>query len=246
MEKQIVKGARIIRQSLSNRIIHWLVALSTFVLLFTGFGQMPMYQRYGVSALPSLGWSANYNTTLYVHYLAGIILVFALAYHLVYHLIRRDFDLLPRRGDLKESAQVIGAMCKLCKAPECDKYLGEQRLAYAFIGINLLLVVVTGFIKVIKNLPGVNLDQTGLIISTSIHNVAAFMLVIGIVGHLVAFAFKENRALLPAIFYGCVDLDYVKERHGHWYNRLSSKPGQLQRSLIVKKRESHKPKMASN
>lgn len=234
MEEQIARGEKIIRQSLSNRIIHWLIALSTVVLLFTGFGQMPMYQRYGVSALPGLVWSANYNTTLFVHYLAGIFLVFALAYHLVYHLIRREFDLLPRRGDLKESVHVIGAMCKLCKAPECDKYLGEQRLAYAFIGINLLLVVVTGFIKIYKNLSGVNLDQRVLIISTNIHTVAAIMLVLGIVGHLFAFAFKENRVLLPAIFNGTIDLDYVKERHGHWYNRLCSEPGQLQKSLTAK------------
>lgn len=246
MQEQIARGARITRQSLSNRIIHWLIAFSTVILLFTGFGQMPMYPRYGVSALPGLAWAANYNLTLSFHYAAGAILVFAGVYHLVYHLIRREFDLLPRRGDLKESVQVIGAMCKLCKAPDCHKYLGEQRLAYAFVGLNILLVVITGFIKVYKNLPGVILDQATLVITTNIHNFAAIMLVLGIGGHLIAFAFKENRALLPAMFSGCIDLDYVKERHGHWYNGLCAKPGKIQRSLCFFKRGmARKQKMAS-
>lgn len=245
MQEQIIKGARILRQSLSNRIIHWLIALATIVLLFTGFGQMPMYPRYGVSALPGLSWSADYNITLFIHYVAGTILVFAMTYHLIYHLIRREFDLLPRRGDLKESAQVIGAMCKLCKAPECDKYLGEQRLAYGFIGLNLLLVVATGFIKIYKNLPEVELNQTVLIFTTTIHNAAAIMLALGIVGHLVAFAFKENRALLPAIFSGYIDFEYVKDRHGRWYSSLCAKPNKLQRALLIKTGDIKKQKMVS-
>jgi len=35
----------VLRQSLANRASHWLIALSTFVLVFTGLGQMPMAAR---------------------------------------------------------------------------------------------------------------------------------------------------------------------------------------------------------
>jgi len=237
---------KIKRQNLSNRIVHWMVAISTFVLLFTGFGQMPMYQRYGLSSLPGMAWVADYHITLSGHYIAGAVLVFAAIFHLAYMAIRRDFDILPRRGDFKESVQVIGSMCNLCKAPACGKYLGEQRLAYAFIGFNLALAIMTGIVKVYKNMPGVELSQSALLVATNLHNFAAIMLIVGILGHLAAFAFKENRALLSSMFSGCVDLEYVKERHTHWYNDLIAKPGKLQRSLCAfRKRLSHEQKEAS-
>lgn len=244
-EKALIGRHKIIRQSLNNRIVHWMVALSTFVLLFTGFGQMPMYQRYGLSSLPGFAWAADYRLTLTAHYAAGTVLVYAVVYHLIYHIIRREFGILPRRGDFKESLQVIGSMCRLCKAPACEKYLGEQRLAYAFIGINLLVATVTGSIKAYKNMPGAELSQGILLAATNLHNLAAIMLVLGIFGHLAAFAFKENRALLSAMFSGCVELEYVKKRHAHWYNGLLARPEKLLKSLCAKKRLTKKHKIAS-
>lgn len=230
------KKSRIVRQNLDNRIIHWAVALSTFVLLITGFGQMPMYKRYGVASLPGLGWTADFHLTLTIHYIAGAVLIFAGVYHLVYMLLRREFEMLPKRGDFKESILVIGSMCKLCEAPTCHKYLGEQRLAYAYIGVNLIVVAVTGLFKVYKNAPGIDLSHTTMQVVTNLHNLTAVMLVFGILGHLAAFAFSENRALLPAMFTGCVDLEYVKQRHAHWYNDLLLTPEKLRKSLCAHKK----------
>lgn len=237
MSKEVLSGKqKVIRQNLSNRINHWLVAISTFALIFSGFGQMPMYKRYGVASLPGLGWSADFHLTLVMHYIAGVVLISAGVFHLVYVLATRKFHILPRRGDLKESLQIVGAMCKLCKAPGSHKYLAEQRLAYAYIGLTLALIAVTGIIKVYKNAPGVNLSQDMLLIVTNLHNLAAILLLLGIFGHLAAFAFKENRALLSAMFSGCVELDYVRERHIHWYSDLVAAPERLQRSLCTFKK----------
>lgn len=240
------KKSRIKRQSLHNRIAHWLTAFSTLTLIFTGFGQMPMYQRYGLTSVPGFAWAGEYAVTLAAHYIAGAVLIFAIVYHITYMVARREFDILPRRGDFKESVEVIVAMVKRCKGPACHKYLGEQRLAYAFIGGNLLLATMTGIIKVVKNLPGVDLSAGAMLAAATLHNLAAVMLVLGIAGHLVAFAFKENRALLSSMFSGCVDLDYVKERHAHWYNDLVAEPHVLRRSMCaVKKRFGGKEKRAS-
>ena len=37
-----------IRHSLTVRVTHWVVALSGILLLFSGFGQLPLYKRYNL------------------------------------------------------------------------------------------------------------------------------------------------------------------------------------------------------
>lgn len=224
MAEKILAGEnKVLRHGISGRLVHWIVALSSFVLIFSGFGQMPIYRRYGVANLPGLGWSGDYSVTLVIHYLAAMVLVFGAVYHLVFHLTRREFDLLPRRGDLRDSYLIIKAMVTKGTPPPSDKYLAEQRLAYAFIAFNLLALIITGILKVLKNLPGIWYTETTLVWVTGLHNLATFLLVFGIIGHLAAFLFKENRPLLPGIFTGKVSLDYVRERHSLWLDRLISR-----------------------
>lgn len=211
---------RIVRQPLANRISHWLVALSTFALFFSGFGQMPMYKRYGLADLPGMAWTADYHLTLTVHYLAGALLTFAVVFHIAYALMSRRFNIMPRKGDLKESAQIIAAMLGKAEEPPSHKYLAEQRVAYAFIGLTALVLVATGVVKVLKNLPGWNLDGSFLMATTMLHNVAAVLMLIGVLGHFAAFAIKANRALLPAMFDGTVDREYAEHRHPLWYAEL--------------------------
>lgn len=208
---------RIMRQSIENRLSHWLTALSTFVLIFTGFGQMPMYSRYGISSLPGMGWAADYHLTLLLHYVAGAVLVFAVVFHITGALLTKRFALVPRRGDVRESVHIIAAMLGKGEAPPSHKYLAEQRLAYAFIGTSILIVTVSGVIKVLKNLPGVELHPLAIFAATTAHNIAAVFIVLGVVGHLAAFIFKENRALLPAMLDGTVDREYAARRHPLWY-----------------------------
>jgi len=214
---------RVMRQSMENRLVHWLVALSTFALIFSGFGQMPMYARYGLADLPYMAWTADYHLTLTIHYVAGAVLVFAIILHLVSTIATRRFTILPRRGDFRESAKIIAAMLGRGKEPVSHKYLAEQRLAYAFIGGNLLMVTITGLVKVVKNLPGINMDPTFVFLATTFHNASAMLIVLGVLGHFAAFAIKANRNLLPAMFDGTVDRKYAEERHGLWYREIEKR-----------------------
>jgi hypothetical protein len=99
----VVAGARdrIRRHGFSARFVHWSVAVSTVLLMFSGFGQMPMYARYKVDQLPLLGWSSDFDIAIVMHYLAALLLILAVTYHIAVHLLRREFGILPRRGDLK-------------------------------------------------------------------------------------------------------------------------------------------------
>jgi len=213
------------RHGLSVLFVHWTVAISTFILIFSGLGQMPLYKRYMVDRLPGLSWVVDFSITLSIHYWAATVLIFAIAYHIVFHLMRREFDMLPRRGDMKQSAQIIMAVFGFGKEPENDKYLAEQRLAYVFIGFSLLLLVFTGIIKVLKNLPAINFSEGFIYWITQIHNLGTLLIIIGIAVHLGAFIFKENWPMLPGIFTGRIDLKYAQRRHSIWYNRIVKKRG---------------------
>lgn len=209
------------RHGLSVILEHWVAAISTFVLIFSGFGQMPLYKRYMVDRIPGLSWTADFSVTLVMHYWAAALLMGIVAYHLVFHGIRREFDMLPRRGDLRESGRIILAVLGFGEEPESDKYLAEQRLAYAFIGFSLVLLIVTGILKVLKNLPPINYSEGFALWITLLHNIGTVLVIIGIVAHLGAFLFKANWPLLPGIFTGKVDRGYAKRRHGIWYRRAA-------------------------
>ncbi|MEL1133879.1 cytochrome b/b6 domain-containing protein [Desulfitobacterium sp. THU1] len=222
------KGGKVLRQSLINRFVHWSTALSIFLLILTGLGQMPLYNRYNVTKLPGAEWLGDYFITVGLHYLAAVLLIFIAFYHIVNAFIRKEFDIFPRRGDLKESYLIIKAMFTKGKEPPSDKYLAEQRLAYLFIGGNVLLLILTGLIKMYKNVPGVELSNSLLFWNTMFHNIGTVLLILGIIGHLAAFLIKENRALLPGMFTGYIDHDYVKHRHSLWYKKLQTQDEEIQ------------------
>lgn len=234
MAEKILPGEnKVKRHGFSVRFVHWTMAISTFILIFSGFGQMPMYRRYGVANLPGLSWSADYSITIIVHYIAAMALLLAVAYHIIFHVMRKEYDILPRRGDIKESFLIIKAMLTKGEAPKSDKYLAEQRLAYAFIAFNLLVIIVTGAIKVLKNFTAIKFYGSTMVWVSDLHTLASMLLLFGIFAHLAAFIFKENWPLLPGIFTGKINLDYVKHRHSVWYDKLTSK---TRKAPAVKKR----------
>ncbi|MGI6450007.1 MAG: formate dehydrogenase subunit gamma [Desulfitobacteriia bacterium] len=211
------------RQSKVNRFIHWGTALSIILLIISGLGQLPLYKRYNIVKLPGGEWLGSFFNTLDLHYLAAGILIFVVSFHLVYHTLRREFDLFPKKGDLKESYLIIKAMFTGGEEPPAEKYLAEQRVAYLFIGANVILLILTGIVKVVKNFAGASLPYNLIAASTHLHNLATVLLILGIGAHLAAFLVKANRPLLRGIFLGTVYEEYAKERHPLWYRRIAER-----------------------
>jgi len=216
----MAKNEKIVRHSGLVRLVHWSIALSTFTLIITGMFQLPLARRYFIDQLPGLSWTGDYSVTVLVHYLAAAVLLSAASVHVVYHVIRKEYNLIPRKGDMKESYQIIKSMFGFGEEPQSDKYLAEQRLAYAYMAFSFFLIIVTGVIKVIKNFPAVYFPDGFLSWVTNIHNLATFMIIFGIIAHLGAFVIKANWPLLPSMFTGKVDLEYVKHRHSIWYAKM--------------------------
>lgn len=211
---------KIVRHNLAIRFVHWVTALSIFVLIFTGFGQMPVYKRYNVDKIPGLGWSSDFLVTLNIHYVAAAILIFISLYYITYLIGTRRWDILPRRGDVKESIQIFASMVGLAEEPKNRKYLAEQRLAFFITAISVVMLIVTGLIKVYKNLPGVDVSASLVFWIAQIHNLFTVILLLSIIVHLLAFLIKDNRPLVPSMFTGKIDRAYVERRHELWLTEL--------------------------
>ncbi|MGI6453094.1 MAG: formate dehydrogenase subunit gamma [Syntrophomonadaceae bacterium] len=211
---------KILRHKAPIRFTHWVTALSIFILFFSGFGQMPMYKRYMVDQIPGLGWSSNYLITLKLHYFAAMVLIFISCYYVFYLIKTKETDILPRRGDFKESLLIFASMVGLAKEPENDKYLAEQRLAFAVTAFSVLALIITGMIKVIKNLPSAEISLTVTFWATQIHNIFTVVLLVSVIVHLLAFLIKDNRPLVPSMFNGQISASYAARRHRLWMARL--------------------------
>ena len=221
IEEKIIKDkSAVLRHSPIELAEHWILAISGLLLIFSGFGELPMYKRYMVTEIPGLGWAGDFFINLKIHYLAGIVFVSIMVFHALYHGWIGHQGLIPRRGDFRASLITILSLFGFGEEPKSDKYLPEQRLAYAYLGGMGLILVLTGMVKVIKNLPGVYLSPTLITSMTLIHTFATIFFLLGVVAHLAALIFKVNRPLVRSIFTGEVSLGYVQDRHTVWYEEL--------------------------
>lgn len=86
----------------SFRGVAWLYTATLAVLALTGFGQMPIYNRYYLSDIPGLGWLADYYLTRNIHYVGAAVLLALLFYAGVDFLLQRRRKLkLTRSGTLR-------------------------------------------------------------------------------------------------------------------------------------------------
>lgn len=221
MDERILKEQNLVVRHTAIEIAeHWTIAISGLILLFSGFGEFPMYKRYMVTSIPGLSWAGDFWVHLQIHYLAAIVFVAATVFHIVYHGISGHHGLLPRKGDGKASLLTILSFVGIGEEPKADKYLPEQRLAYAYIVVVSAILIFTGLIKVLKNLPSVYMPPAIISWSTLIHTFATFLFLFGVLSHIAALLIKVNRPLTKPMFTGKVDLDYVRHRHSIWYDEL--------------------------
>jgi copper ion binding protein len=224
MGDRIIKdGKAVLRHNPIELAEHWLLAISGLLLIFSGFGELPMYKRYMVTQIPGLGWAGDFFINLKIHYLAGIVFVSIVVFHALYHGWLGHQGLIPRKGDVKASCKTILCMLGFGEEDKMEKYLPEQRLAYAYLGGVGLVLVLTGMVKVVKNLPGVYLSPALITSMTLIHTFATIFFLLGVLAHLAALIFKVNRPLVRSIFTGEVNLGYVQDRHTIWYEDLMGK-----------------------
>lgn len=154
-----------------------IIVISCIMLYFSGLGQMPIYRRYNVVNLPGLSWADQYLITLQLHYLFSAILIGALLFVIIYRYMLVQGKKTPSAGGDTAPPSFFKAGDK-----QDGLWLRSARLLITF---NLALLILSGLVKVYKNLPGVELNYTLLVTVTALHNLATVLLLCGAVLYLV-------------------------------------------------------------
>jgi len=208
-------------------IEHWAVALSGILLIITGLFQLPIAKRYYITELPGLMWSGDFFVSLKVHYVASFIFIAASCFHIVYHLMLKERGMLPRRGDLKASIEVIGTFFGKGEEPPFHKYLPEQRVAYMGMAVVIAVLIVSGLVKTYKNLIDPQLSLWVVSSATWLHNIFFVFFIFAFIGHIAALVIKPNRPMVRGMFTGAVRLDYALKRHPLWVNETAKRDGKV-------------------
>jgi len=221
MTEQILSEQNfVVRHSRLELIEHWAIALSGLVLLLTGIFELPVGKRYYIVNIPGLGWSADFITSLYLHYGAALVFTVAAAFHVFFHGLRGETGLLPRRGDFSESITVIKSLFGFGEEPPMRKYLPEQRLAYAGMAFIILLLILSGLVKTYKNIYAPDMSYAVLLWATWIHNIGFILFFLAFLAHIAAILLRPNWPMVRGIFTGKVRLDYARHRHPLWLEEI--------------------------
>src|SRR5690606_14866650 len=202
---------------------HRAIAISGLILLLTGIFELPVAKRYYIITVPGLGWTADFITSLYLHYAAAFVFSAVGLFHLVYHGLRGEKGLLPQKGDAAASITVIKSFIGLGKEPPMHKYLPEQRLAYAGMAFIILMLILSGLVKTYKNIYAPDMSHTVLLWATWIHNIGFILFFLAFLAHMAAIALRPNWPMVRGIFTGKVRLDYARHRHSLWLDEIEQK-----------------------
>jgi len=219
-EKILAEKNLIVRHRTIELVEHWAIAISGLLLLVTGIFELPVAKRYYIIEVPGLGWSADFITSLYIHYAAALVFTVAGIFHLVYHGLRGEYGLIPRKGDLGASVVVIKSLFGFGKEPPMHKYLPEQRLAYVGMAVIMIMLIVSGLVKTYKNIYAPDMSLPVVLTATWAHNIFFILFFLAFLAHMGAIALRPNWPMVRGIFTGRVRLDYARHRHSLWVEEI--------------------------
>ena len=124
--------------------------------------------------------------------------------------------MIPRKGDLRTSIEVMKSFFGKGKEPPFHKYLPEQRLAYVGMAVIIAMLIVSGLVKTCKNIYAPDMTYAVVLWATWIHNIGFVLFVLAFLAHMAAIVLKPNRPMLRGILTGAVSLDYAEHRHPLW------------------------------
>lgn len=130
-------------------VLKRLYPVALAIALFTGFGNMPIYKRYYISAIPGMGWAGNFYINLNVHYISGIILLGLAGYFSLIHLkTGTSKDRLTITGVLRAVfiglSLLTGILLAMRNLSEINFGFGVQMVVvFIHLGISMILLVLS-------------------------------------------------------------------------------------------------------
>lgn len=121
-----------------------------FMLLLSGFAQMPIFKRYYIADIPGFGWLANFELTHVLHYGFAIVFCLLFFYHVALEVSAKRYAGLSKR---QMTARLI-----------------NHGLTIGIVG--------TGMIMVWKNFPGYRMSPE-VIIGLDVTHLGLVMVLLG-------------------------------------------------------------------
>jgi formate dehydrogenase subunit gamma len=127
---------KIVRHRGPDRLFHWVMAASVVALIATGF-------------LPVLGYRFSWVAP---HWIAGLILLAAVLFHLVRAVTKLDLkSMWIDRADLANAARKVRMpMGRRAAAGRPGKYLLAQKLFHHGVSFVLIVTIVTGLLMMVR------------------------------------------------------------------------------------------------
>ncbi|MBI4687277.1 MAG: formate dehydrogenase subunit gamma [Nitrospirae bacterium] len=185
---------------------HWVLALSFFVLMISGFGFL--FHLEGLNSV-----FGSFNQMKAVHNYIGIVFTVSLLLTVFYYL---PVSLKFSGDDITWFLKGGGYFSKKTETPPQDKLNAGQKLYYIFILIAGIAIAATGFIMWLR--PPLADIRKWILISHFLHNISFDFMVIAMPFH-VYLATLANPGTLRIMVYGTVPIEWAKKRHGKWVKR---------------------------
>ncbi len=202
---------------------HWIVAFSSVILIISGLGQIPFYRRHNIISIPGLSWPEQHSLFLQLHYYFSAVLIGIILFHVIYHLWKKEYTLMPRLGDFVRMLPLPRPIRNRYHPPVHFKYYSNQRLSYALTALALFLLVVSGIVKTAKNFPDTNIPFELIQVSNQLHSLGTFLLAASILFHSIALHIaRQHRPLIRSMIDGMVSRNYAKKHFPRWVDSVES------------------------
>lgn len=197
---------RIVRHTLPDRLLHWLIAASVLTLLGTAF-------------LPILGFEFGWVP---IHWSTGLVLIALVLVHVLRGLFWQDLrSVLIGSSDLSEGVQIAAQALRISRAApaRAGKYSFAQKFIHlAFAGVVLGACVTGGLMMVKIDTPWWDRNPYWLTDATwgivyVVHGLCALLLITMVMVHVYFSLRPEKRAYLRAMLYGWLTRAEYERKH---------------------------------
>ncbi len=199
------------RYNESQRVTHWLVALSFVVATLSGLALFHPAFWFLSGAVGGGVWSRV------LHPWAGVVMVAAFVPMALWYWrdnLIQSYDV----AWMKRLPEVLNNSD--ADLPEIDKYnAGQKMLFWSIIG-SLALLLASGLVLWLH--PGTKFPMTLVRISGVLHVLASFVLFLGMMVHIYSAVFWI-RGSMRAMVRGNVKAGWAKHHHPLWYRRVSGR-----------------------
>ncbi len=193
-ERPSTEGKRVQRHEPIDRIMHWVMAISILVLLFTG-------------VLPIIGIEFSWLT---LHWISGLVLTAAVLFHILRSVLQKDLtSVWISKSDLKEPFD---------ESQKPGKYSVSQKGMHAAVTVVTLLVIVSGLVMfAMIDTPWWDrtnsLSESALGWMFFVHGLTTLALIALIVFHLYFTLRPEKLFYLRSMIQGWISEDELSANH---------------------------------